>query len=60
MNLTLKNQEIWCKFPSFLLVKKRKEKGKRKEEKGRERGRKNGRKEGSLANVCYSRIMAAP
>ena len=60
MNLTLKNQEIWCKFPSFLLVKKRKEKGKRKEEKGRERGRKNGRKEGTLANVCYSRIMAAP
>ena len=43
MNLTLKNQEIWCKFPSFLLVKKRK----RKEEKGRERKKewKEGRKE---------------
>ena len=52
MNLTLKNQEIWCKFPSFLLVKKRKRK--------REEERMEGRKKGSLANICYSRIMAAP
>lgn len=40
MNLTLRNKEIWYKFLSFLLVKKKKEKkgkGKRKEEKGRER-----------------------
>ena len=45
MNLTLKNQEIWCKFPSSYLL--RKEKGKRKEEKGRERKTewKEGRKE---------------
>lgn len=36
MNLTPKNKEIWYKFLSFLLVKKKKRKGKEKE-KGRER-----------------------
>ena len=59
MNLTLKNQEIWCKFPSFLLVKKRKRKKEGRKRK-REEDRMEGRKKGSLANICYSRIMVAP
>ena len=59
MNLTLKNQEIWCKFPSFLLVKKRKGKKEGRKRK-REEERMEGRKKGSLANICYSRIMVAP
>ena len=59
MNLTLKNQEIWCKFPSFLLVKKRKRKKEGRKRK-REEERMEGRKKGSLANICYSRIMVAP
>lgn len=59
MNLTLKNQEIWYKFLSFLPVKKEKKKKKGRKRK-REGGRKNARKEGSRANICHSRIMAAP
>lgn len=58
MNLTPKNKEIWYKFLSFLLVKKKKEKErKRKKE---ERERKKEWKEGSPASICYSRIMTAP
>ena len=49
MNLTLRNKEIWYKFLSFLLVKKKKRKERKMKKEGRkrkrERGTKNGKKE---------------